>query len=153
MLAEGRDDPNSIPTFEQFCSDMNEVSSKHCLYHYLCCCIYREKKEICLLHRPLYSGYDNRIPWSSENPCVSSFVFTGCKVRVIRLVLWWNLGKQKGKTILSFVFLIIFDTILYCVSVVLLPLQQHCGIIIIISNHRLSPTLLYWQISIACDAQ
>ncbi len=114
MLTEGCEDSNSIPTLEQFYSDMDKVSSKHCLYYYLCYCIHREKKELCLLHRPLHSGYDNRVPRSSENPRVSSFVFIGSKVRVIRLVLWWNLGKQRAKAILSFSSFLLF-VILFCI--------------------------------------
>ncbi len=58
MLAEKHNDPNSIPKLEQFCSDMNEVSSTKASLTFIimlpllfAAFIEREKKvQLCLLH-------------------------------------------------------------------------------------------------------
>ncbi len=74
MLAEKHNDPNSIPTLEQFCSDMNEVSStkaSRCLYYYVTsavCCVHREREEsaaLLITPVPLHSAYENRTSRSS----------------------------------------------------------------------------------------
>ncbi len=75
---------NSIPTFKQFCSDMNEVCKRY-LPAFTCITplllyIQREE-ELCLY--PMCSDYGDRAPRSSEDPCIPSFAFVGSKVRVV----------------------------------------------------------------------